>query len=112
MSAAEKVEYLNENDWQSAVVESKIPVFVEFSTTWCGPCHAMAPMIAELANQFAGNVKFVEVDADKNPGLASRFDIFSVPTFLVLLEGKPMRRFVGMATKSYMKKLLESSTGA
>ena len=71
----------------------------------------MAPMIAELADQFAGKMKFVDVDADQNPGLASKFEIFSVPTFLVLVEGKPTHRFVGMATKGYMTKFLESSTG-
>jgi thioredoxin 1 len=111
MSNTTKIAHLNEDEWQSRVVESEIPVFVEFSTTWCGPCHAMAPMIAELAEQFDGKVKFVDVDADKNPGLATKFEVFSVPTFVVLKDGEPKQRFVGMATKGYMTKLLQSSTG-
>jgi thioredoxin-like negative regulator of GroEL len=72
----------------------------------------MAPIISELAEEFDGRVRFVDVDVDKNPVVASRFEVFSVPTFVVLVKGKTRQRFVGMATRGHMAKLLESSIGA
>ncbi len=109
MKAAGQVAHLGDGDWEADVMRSEIPVFLDFSATWCGPCHAMTPIVEELAAEYAGRVKFLEVDVDKNPEVASSFEVFSVPTFAIVVRGKTEQRFVGMATKGYMTKLLESS---
>ncbi len=106
-----QVAHLGDGDWEAEVMGSEIPVFLDFSATWCGPCHAMAPVVQELAAEYSGRVKFLEVDVDKNPEVTSRFEVFSVPTFAVVVRGKTEQRFVGMATKGYMAKLLEASIG-
>lgn len=107
MTAREPIEPVEAGNW-NLVENSDIPVFVEFWADWCGPCHAMAPTIASLAGSLEGKVKFVKVDVDRSPEIASRFDVFSVPAFLVFENGKPRTRFVGMATREYMAKLIAS----
>jgi thioredoxin len=112
MKSGGLIEHVSEGKWENDVVESRLPVFVEFSATWCGPCRAMAPAIESAAKEFKGKVKFVDIDVDKNHATASRFEVFSVPTFVVLVGGKTKKRFVGMATKDHIVKLLNSSIGA
>jgi len=108
----ELVEPIKDIEWDRKVVESKAPIFVEFWAPWCGPCHVMTPMIDSLAKEFGVNVKFVKVNVDESPVIATKLEIFSVPTFIIFTGGKPRNRFVGMATKEHISKLLISSVGA
>jgi len=108
----ELVEPIKDTEWDRKVIDSKASIFVEFWAPWCGPCHVMAPLIASLAKEFGGKVKFVKVNVDESPVLAAKLEIFSVPTFMIFTGGKPRNRFVGMATKEHISKLLVSSVGA
>jgi thioredoxin len=86
-----------------------MPVFVEFWAPWCGPCRSMAPLINTVAREHANKANFARVNVDESPEIVAKFQIFSVPTFIIFVKGEPVKRFVGMATKKYMADMLKSS---
>jgi thioredoxin 1 len=104
----EQIRVVQQKDWDGYVSNSTLPVFVEFWAPWCGPCRTMAPLIAAVAREHADRANFVKVNVDETPEIVARFQIFSVPTFIVFVKGEPMKRFVGMATKNYMANMLKS----
>jgi len=89
------VMHCNESDFAATVMRSPIPVLVDFWAAWCGPCKMLAPELEKLATSFAGKVRVVKVDIDKNPALADRYAIRSVPTMLVVRDGKVVDTFNG-----------------
>ena len=95
--------------FQSEVVESKEPVMLEFWAPWCGPCQAMAPILEELAKEYAGKgVKIAKMDVDANSTTPGAFGVMSIPTFILLKAGKEIVRFVGARSKSELAAKLES----
>jgi thioredoxin 1 len=78
---------INADQFQNEVLNQKGLVFVDFYADWCGPCKMTSPIIEELANEVK-EVKFVKVNVDENPDLASQYNIFSIPTFLIFKDGK------------------------
>ncbi len=78
-----------------ATVESNILVFVDFYADWCGPCKLIAPAIDKLADEYHSMVKFVRLDIDRNPDVAQRYGIKSIPTLIIFRNGKPFKRMVG-----------------
>ncbi|MEM8934678.1 MAG: thioredoxin [Acidobacteriota bacterium] len=93
-------------------ISAPVPVLVDFWAAWCGPCRMVAPVLDELSRDLAGSVKVVKVDVDKNPGLASRFDARSIPTLLVLRDGRMVERQVGAAPKATLRRLVEKHMAA
>lgn len=91
------------------VERSTLPIVVDMWAEWCGPCRMVAPVIDELAAQMAGRVRFVKVNVDENPATASRFDIRSIPTLLVLRGGKEIDRIVGAQPKAEIARRLEQA---
>jgi len=77
------------------VINSDVPVLVDFSATWCGPCQRLKPTVHELAEEYAGKYKVCEVDVDEAPALVQKFRIMSVPTLVVMAEGKETVRLIG-----------------
>lgn len=92
------VKHINKQNFQKEVLDEKGLVLVDFYADWCGPCRMTAPIIEELANE-EKNVKFVKVNVDENPDLASQYQIFSIPTFLIFKDGKVVHQFVGALSK-------------
>lgn len=92
------VTQISKDNFQKEVIEHKGRVFVDFYAEWCGPCKMTAPIIDELASEM-NNVKFVKIDVDQNPELASEYSVFSIPTFMVFKNGKVASQFVGAQGK-------------
>lgn len=90
--------HINQNDFQKEVLEAKEIVFVDFYADWCGPCKMTSPIIDELAKELT-DVKFVKINVDQNPDLASQYSVFSIPTFIIFKNGKPVHQMVGAMGK-------------
>ena len=92
----------------SAEVErSPLPVLLDLWAPWCGPCHMVAPVLEELADEMAGRVRVAKVNVDENPATASRFQVRSIPTLLVLKKGEELERMVGVQPKQEILRRLE-----
>ena len=101
---------LNESSFQSEVLESNLPVLVDFYAPWCGPCKMLAPILAQLALEFQGRVKIAKLNVDEAPGVAARYNVTGVPTLILFSDGKEKSQMVGLASTKALKTLLESAT--
>jgi thioredoxin 1 len=99
---------LNESNFEEEVLESKIPVFVDFWAAWCMPCIAMGPVVSQMAEQFKGRLKVCKVNVDEAPGLAERFQIKNIPTMIVIKQGKETDRMIGMLPTKHIKESIET----
>jgi thioredoxin 2 len=93
------------------VERSPLPVLLDMWATWCGPCKILAPVIEELAADLAGRVRVGKLDVDENPATAARFGVRSIPTLLVLRDGRELDRIVGVQPKSEIARRLERVIG-
>lgn len=98
----------SDDDYEREVLQSEQPVFVKFSAPWCGPCKTMAPIIASLAQDYEGEMKFVEVDIDALPGLTEKVGVRGVPTVLIVRKGEVVQREVGAQSRSRIAALIEA----
>ncbi|MFD8386871.1 thioredoxin [Streptomyces sp. NPDC059679] len=95
---------VTDETFQREVLESGLPVLVEFTASWCPPCRMIAPVLAEVAREEAHRLKVVELDVDANPGTTTAYGVLSMPTLMVFRDGEPVRSMVGARPK---RRLLE-----
>ena len=100
------VEHANEADFARLVLQSDVPVLVDFYADWCGPCRTLAPVLEEVARE-TPHAKVVKVNVDQNPQLAARYGISSIPSVIVFKQGKVATRHTGLASKSQLKTMLD-----
>lgn len=101
------VPYVTERDFEAEVLRSELPVLIEFTADWCQPCKAIAPEVEAFARESAGKAKVVKIDVDKSPVIAQQLRIQSVPTFMVVAEGRIQDAVVGAIRKKKMQELVE-----
>jgi len=106
--AESTVIHINAENWQSEVLDSSIPVLVDFWAEWCGPCRAIAPVLDQVSESMAGKVKIVKVDVDQLPQIAAQFGIRSIPTLLVMKAGQVQEQMVGAMNKADLEAKLQS----
>lgn len=94
-AAAASVLHTDTAHFDTDVLESSVPVLVDFWATWCGPCRSIAPLLEPLARQFDGRAKVVKLDVDASPEVASRYGIRGIPTLMVFKGGKVVDQIVG-----------------
>ena len=99
---------LNDDNFESKVLNSEIPVLVDFWAEWCGPCRALAPIIEEIAEDYGSELKVGKLNVDENPGASSAYDVRSIPTLIVFKDGAVLDRIVGALPKNQITDLVDS----
>lgn len=107
MASANVVQF-SEAAFQQEVLDSDVPVLVDFWAEWCTPCKMLAPTIDELAEEYKGKVKVGKVDTDSNRGIAGKFSINAIPTVILFNKGQIAQRFVGLKSKRDFKAALDA----
>lgn len=97
---------LNSENFEEEALKSNIPVLIDFWASWCGPCRMMSPVIDEIANSMDTSIKVCKVNVDENQELAERYGIMTIPTFLIIKEGKEVGRTIGVQPKEDILKLI------
>ena len=100
--------HLTDASFDSTLAEHAEPVIVDFWAEWCGPCKAIAPVLEELAQEYAGKVTIGKVNVDEHPGLAARFQVRSIPTLLFFKGGQVVDQVIGAVPKAQIKKRLDA----
>lgn len=108
MASGKNVIEVTDANFQSEVADSSIPVLVDFSATWCGPCKQLAPIVEKLADEGVGKYKVVAIDIDDSPAVTQKFGVRGVPTVMVFKGGKVVGQHVGLTNKDTLTKLLNA----
>ncbi len=100
--------HVTDNNFQEEVLQSPIPVVVDFWATWCGPCRMIAPIIEEMASEYEGRAKMCKLDVDNNQKTAMTYGIRSIPTVLIFKGGELVETIIGAVPKVQITKRLEA----
>ncbi len=95
--------------WETDVMSSPNPVFVDFWAEWCGPCRMVSPVVEELSGEYDGKVNFVKVNVDDVNELASKYNVFSIPTLALFNKGQIIAQQVGAASKESYKNMIDAA---
>ncbi len=93
---------VNDATFKSEVIDSELPVLVDFWAPWCGPCRMIAPIVEGIAAKYAGKLKVVKLNTDESPDIPGRYNISGIPTLIVFKAGKEVERHVGYAPESVL----------
>ena len=104
MSAAVQV---TDASFKQEVLDSEVPVLVDFWAPWCGPCRMVAPVVDEIAQQYDGQIKVVKLNTDENPNVASQYGIRTIPTLMIFKGGQRVDMVVGAVPKTTLSNTLE-----
>ncbi len=97
-----------DQNFENEAVKSPIPVLVDFSAVWCGPCKSLAPIVEDLSREYAGRIKIGKLDIDEDRETPTRFDVMAVPTLIFLKGGKEVARFTGLRPRAAIKEQLDA----
>lgn len=96
-----------DDNFEKEVIQSEVPVLVDFYADWCGPCKMMGPIIEELATEYEGKVKVGKINVDNSPETAAQYRVMTIPTIILFKDGKPTQTTVGVVAKSKLEEFLK-----
>ncbi|MFO7280050.1 MAG: thioredoxin [Thermoanaerobacterales bacterium] len=99
---AANISTLTDSTFDETIASASEPVVVDFWAEWCGPCKMIAPILDEIANEYAGKINIAKLNVDENPETARRYDVMSIPTLIVFKDGLPQKRLVGAKGKGQL----------
>jgi len=94
-----EMQHVNEDDFQTEVINDSKPVLVDFTAVWCGPCKMLDPIVKDLAQEWEEKVKVVKLDVDHNPNIAMQYQVMGVPTLMLFVNGEVSERITGYQPK-------------
>lgn len=100
---------VTDTSFKQEVLDSSLPVLVDFWAPWCGPCKMLTPIIEEFSKDMQGKIKVVKVNVDQNPAIASQYDIRTIPTMIVFKNGGAMDTKIGMLPKNKLQEWVETT---
>ncbi len=100
--------HVSDSEFGKAVLESEMPVLVDFWAAWCGPCRMVAPFVEEIARDYAGKALVVKMDTDANPQTPMKYGIMGIPTLIIFKNGKEAERIVGAVPKAMIIRKLDA----
>jgi thioredoxin 1 len=100
---------VTDSSFEEEVLKCDLPVLVDFWAPWCGPCRAMGPVVEELANEYAGQVKVVKMNVDDNPASPSKYGIRAIPTLILFKNGEVVEQTTGAVAKSSIKEMISKT---
>ncbi|MEV6421360.1 thioredoxin [Streptomyces sp. NPDC051662] len=107
MIVIDGVDAVTDTDFDNEVLGAGLPVLVEFTADWCGPCRQLAPVLSAVAGEQAGRLKVVQLDVDTNPEVTARYGVLAMPTLMVFRAGEPVKSMVGARPKRKLLQELE-----
>jgi thioredoxin 1 len=107
--ASELVSHVTDTNFEQEVLKSGKPVLIDFWAPWCAPCRAIAPVIDELAGEYAGRLKVVKINVDDNPETPARYGVRGIPNLLIIKGGQVKEQIVGAVPKSHLVRAVDSA---
>jgi thioredoxin 1 len=105
---AANIAQISDDNFDSEVLKSSVPVLIDFWAPWCGPCRAIAPIVDELAGEYAGKLKIVKMNVDDNPRTPARYGVRGIPNLLLFKNGEVQQQIVGAVPKAHLVKAIST----